>query len=326
MYCTKCGNLLTENAQFCEKCGNPVAGGINNASAPVSAAAPEVLPASMGARFANMLVDKVVVDIAFFSLCMLAAVVSDQALVVTVVIAAFIVLFGYHLVCESIWQRTIGKLITKTKVVDRAGNKPSFGKILLRTICRIIPFEFISYLLHSHPIGIHDQLSGTMVVPAHLTPEEVQRINPEELNKKSGTSGIAIVLIIIFGGLVLIAVIGILSSVVLASLNIARAKGDDAMVKSDVMTFRTEGELYYDGQNNSYAGLCASDSATYLAAASEAGDSSGSSTNYQCNDSDTAWAASVPLRTAGYYCIDSMGNTSVLSDNLPADATSCPAS
>src|ERR1700744_4592103 len=57
--------------------------------------------------------------------------------------------------------------------------------------------------------------------------------------------------------LVVIAIIGILASVILASLNSARAKGVDAAVKSDLENARDQAEIYYDSNNNSYAGVCA---------------------------------------------------------------------
>ncbi len=52
--------------------------------------------------------------------------------------------------------------------------------------------------------------------------------------------------------LVVIAIIGILSAVVLASLNTARQKGSDAAIKSDLGTIRTQASLDYTSNNNSY--------------------------------------------------------------------------
>ena len=52
--------------------------------------------------------------------------------------------------------------------------------------------------------------------------------------------------------LVVIAIIGILSAVVLASLNTARQKGSDAAVKSNIGTIRTQAALDYGSNGNSY--------------------------------------------------------------------------
>ena len=53
--------------------------------------------------------------------------------------------------------------------------------------------------------------------------------------------------------LVVIAIIGILSAVVLASLNTARNKGSDAAIQSNLGTIRSQAEIYRDGPgNNAY--------------------------------------------------------------------------
>ena len=54
--------------------------------------------------------------------------------------------------------------------------------------------------------------------------------------------------------LVVIAIIGILASVVLASLNSARSKAADAVIKSDLKAIATQSELFYSSNNNSYSG------------------------------------------------------------------------
>src|SRR6185436_9452504 len=70
--------------------------------------------------------------------------------------------------------------------------------------------------------------------------------------------------------LVVIAIIGILSSVVLASLNTARNKGADAAVKSNLDNMRAQGEIYYDNNGNSYAGVCTDPSFTKAMTAAHA--------------------------------------------------------
>jgi prepilin-type N-terminal cleavage/methylation domain-containing protein len=54
--------------------------------------------------------------------------------------------------------------------------------------------------------------------------------------------------------LVVVAIIGILASVVLASLNTARSKGADAAVKANLANARAQAELFYDSNSNSYDG------------------------------------------------------------------------
>ena len=58
--------------------------------------------------------------------------------------------------------------------------------------------------------------------------------------------------------LVVIAIIGILASVVLASLNSARDKGANAAAKSSLNKMRAQAEIVYDDASpNSYAAVCA---------------------------------------------------------------------
>jgi prepilin-type N-terminal cleavage/methylation domain-containing protein len=52
--------------------------------------------------------------------------------------------------------------------------------------------------------------------------------------------------------LVVVAIIGILASVVLASLNSARGKGADAAIKGEMSSIRAQAEIYYDN-NGAYA-------------------------------------------------------------------------
>lgn len=74
----------------------------------------------------------------------------------------------YYGLFESLTQRTLGKYITGTKVVYFNGAKPESTTILLRTLCRQIPFEFLSFL-GPYGIGWHDMLSKTLVVEANTT-------------------------------------------------------------------------------------------------------------------------------------------------------------
>ena len=52
--------------------------------------------------------------------------------------------------------------------------------------------------------------------------------------------------------MVVIAIIGILSSVVLASLNSARQKGQDAAIKQDLNGIRAQAEIFFDDNGYSY--------------------------------------------------------------------------
>ena len=74
-----------------------------------------------------------------------------------------IVLLIYYNVFEIFFGTTIGKLFTKTVVVDVYGEKPNANAILIRSLCRLIPFEVFSFF-GTPCIGWHDSLSKTYVV------------------------------------------------------------------------------------------------------------------------------------------------------------------
>jgi len=133
--------------------------------------------------------------------------------------------------------------------------------------------------------------------------------------------------------LVVIAIIGILASVVLASLNTARDKGADASAKSNLSNMRAQAELVYDDASpNSYATVCTnSNIADALTAAASAqgvtvnNAAVPSATNAACFDTDAGWAAQVPLNSGTSFCVDSTGeaaeNSSFLTGTSDID---CP--
>ena len=125
--------------------------------------------------------------------------------------------------------------------------------------------------------------------------------------------------------LVVIAIIGVLSSIVLSALNNARNKGNDAAIKQELSDMRTHAEALYDTAGN-YDSVCDHDTdpgKIFLAAlsfnTSYPAACYSSSTHYTYVDmsgtvivgskkvTKTTWAATVPLKTGGYFCVDSTG-------------------
>ncbi|MDO8408100.1 MAG: type II secretion system protein [bacterium] len=114
--------------------------------------------------------------------------------------------------------------------------------------------------------------------------------------------------------LVVIAIIGILSAVVLASLNTARSKGSDAAIQSDLNGIRTQAEIFYGGTGaNSYTALCTTttgDGAPISRALIAAEAANGSGT-VSCFPSANAYAVSSTLvsDSTQNWCIDSSGQS-----------------
>lgn len=78
-------------------------------------------------------------------------------------LVSFMISFCYYTILESLTGRTMAKLITRTKVVAENGEKASFDAIVLRSICRFIPFDAFSFL-GDDARGWHDTLSKTRVI------------------------------------------------------------------------------------------------------------------------------------------------------------------
>jgi prepilin-type N-terminal cleavage/methylation domain-containing protein len=113
--------------------------------------------------------------------------------------------------------------------------------------------------------------------------------------------------------LVVIAIIGILASVVLASLNSARTSGSDASVQSSLNNMRAQAELYYSGVgDNTYgaAGVgCNTDmfaTDAFNNAITQVNSQNGGGTA-TCVSTGTGYAISSPLLGGDFYCIDSSG-------------------
>ena len=77
-----------------------------------------------------------------------------------------VMLVIYYFVFEVWLQKTIGKMVTKTKVVMADGSKPTASKILLRSIIRIVPFEPFSSVgtKKEQRTWWHDRWTKTRVV------------------------------------------------------------------------------------------------------------------------------------------------------------------
>jgi len=122
--------------------------------------------------------------------------------------------------------------------------------------------------------------------------------------------------------LVVVAIIGILASVVLASLNSARSKGADAAIKANLANIRAQAEIFYDTAGN-YTDVC--NDPTVTAAVAAAGTASGQAGGADCNDSATAWAAGVALKSdaAKFWCVDSTGVSKETAADLGDTDTAC---
>lgn len=73
-------------------------------------------------------------------------------------------IFLYFFICEKYIGKTVGQTFTKTKVASAIGSRLTTKQILRRSLTRLIPFDFLTFLLKKDPVGLHDKLSKTYVI------------------------------------------------------------------------------------------------------------------------------------------------------------------
>lgn len=150
--------------------------------------------------------------------------------------------------------------------------------------------------------------------------------------------------------LVVIAIIGILSAVVLASLNSARSKGNGANIKSNLDAIRSQSTIYIDttgkGDGNYYStvtpissvgtpGACLAANTLFtdptiaaaIVSADKASGGDGTPSVVKCaNDGDTdrmkTWAVWAPViyqdgSPITYWCVDSTNNSKDMGTTEP---------
>jgi len=121
--------------------------------------------AGSGLRFINYLIDVIagylfatVVAVVIAFIIPLEIIAYPLAATILVVTSFFV----YYILMEAVFQKTLGKFITRTKVVTINGDKPREQDIIKRTFCRLIPFDHLSFLFAKD--GFHDHFSKTKVI------------------------------------------------------------------------------------------------------------------------------------------------------------------
>ena len=142
--------------------------------------------------------------------------------------------------------------------------------------------------------------------------------------------------------LVVVAIIGILASVVLASLNTARAKGADAAIKANLDNMRAQAAIDYDNNAstastgyNGTTNVCTGDATITSAMAQAASQTSSTvvttfatgetSSTVNCYAAANTYVIQAPLKStgAGYWCVDSAGASKNEAAAALGSATAC---
>ncbi len=113
-------------------------------------------------RIRHFAVDLVLILVLYFSLVIVFIEYRDSWGQYNLIILA-LVQFAYFSLFELVTGRTPGKFFNRTKVVSTDGSKPNVSQILIRSLVRYIPFEFITiFTLYNR--CLHDMFSQTWVV------------------------------------------------------------------------------------------------------------------------------------------------------------------
>lgn len=141
--------------------------------------------------------------------------------------------------------------------------------------------------------------------------------------------------------LVVVAILGVLSSIVLVSLSTANTRGKDGAVQANLDSLRTQAQLYYNesggyGSNASLVndtGDCATNTTgtvfadararRQIAAANLANGGGSVTCNVAAGGAGYAVYAQLPsFSTATYFCVDSNG-VGMRTTTVPGNNTSC---
>ncbi|MFY7839740.1 MAG: RDD family protein [Lacibacter sp.] len=134
---------------------------------------PQFKLASVGQRFLNFIIDL----IAFYFLAFIAGILAgaigvamqsdaDQSMPAGFQLLFLFSFLGiylfYYTLLEGAKGKTLGKLLTKTKAVQIDGSPLGYQKAFVRSLCRFVPFEFISVFFGG--FMWHDRWTYSMTV------------------------------------------------------------------------------------------------------------------------------------------------------------------
>ena len=154
MKCTNCSKQIPNDSEYCIFCGSKLFN------------ADQLEIASSSRRLINLIVDQIgyfVFALGVGIVLGLLGLVGDNTEDGLYTILGWIAVFLYYFLCEVLWGKTLGKVLTKTHVIADDGSTPTTGQIFKRSLFRFVPFEIFSFFGH-YPIGWHDKWSRTRVV------------------------------------------------------------------------------------------------------------------------------------------------------------------
>jgi uncharacterized RDD family membrane protein YckC len=144
-----------------------------------------LVPAETGQRLVNYFIDGAFF-IALFFLCKAYLMPAEESVADTLAGPAPASVYGERLLMAFLYAlymgmieaafngKTLGKLFTRTRAVNRDGSTISVKKGFSRGFCRLIPFEVFS-ALGNPPFPWHDQWTDTYVIDEKLSTRRLAR-------------------------------------------------------------------------------------------------------------------------------------------------------
>lgn len=269
---------------------------------------------------------------------------QDAAMSLVASLISILVTFTYFILFTYYKGATPGKMLVGIQVRNEDLSRMSLGRVILReTVGRIVaqlPLDigYIMVAFTDRKRGLHDMIAGSIVVYK----------DPSKFH--TGRIVLAAIIGLIIPILSIIAIVGILSSVVLVSLNSTRngsggnmlqsmpqmigntqSKADDAHALSDLMRIRMEMETLLDTKTATYqtGSDCHSGVFSSATVAPLVADIENNGNAVQCVAHADAYALSVSLKapTNGpTFCVDSTGATGYHGIDLSSPSPRCVSS
>ncbi|WP_052444546.1 RDD family protein [Flammeovirga sp. OC4] len=117
----------------------------------------KIKPLSLSMRFVNVFCDLLIYQGFLYILNELPP-FPFEAFFILISVPIYYILFEFYL------QKTPGKYLTQSIVVNEYGESLTFREVLLRTIVRFVPFDALSFFFSSEDRGWHDKWSKTYVI------------------------------------------------------------------------------------------------------------------------------------------------------------------
>lgn len=125
-----------------------------------------------GLRFLHLIIDSISIGLIIYFIENIIGIYIPN-------IISILIILAYYILFEMLFQQTIGKMFTKSKVVNEYGEKLSLKEVFLRSLIRFIPYEPFTFLNEER--GWHDRWTKTYVLHKDEL-EEIDELMKDEAN------------------------------------------------------------------------------------------------------------------------------------------------